>query len=322
MTTSTESGAIDASAWGILVHGGAADVPQANRARHEAGCRAAAERAAEVLRDGGSAMQAVELAVRILEDDPSYNAGTGASLTRDGDVSFDAAIMDGATLDAGAVCALGPFKNPISVARAVANRGDHVLYAGEGADLFALSEGFARVDSASLATEGARASLERVLSAGAGAKGWAGGTVGAVARDGSGHVAAATSTGGMMGKPRGRVGDTPLIGAGTYADDARGAISATGEGEGIMRICLSYAVLEAIHAGTRGPSSPKVTAAAERCLRDMRTRVGATGGVIIALPPGELGGGERGGGGFAWARSTPTMSWAAARAGGDIVSGI
>ena len=297
-------GAITSGEWGIIVHGGAGIIAQPGP--HEAGCRVAAERGAAVLAAGGSAMDATEAAVHILEDDPVYNAGTGGSITADGEMSFDAAMMDGATLRAGAVCALGPFKNPIHIARAVEKHGRHVLYAGRGADEFALGEGFSMVDPESLKTDRSRANLQRVLTAGEGAKSWAGGTVGAVARDRNGDVAAATSTGGTMGKRRGRVGDSPLLGAGTYADNSRGAISATGEGEGIMRVCLSYAVLEAIHAGANADE------AAERCLREMGERVLATGGVIIALP----------GGGVAWARSTPAMSWAAVSDSGDMASGI
>ncbi len=299
-----QQGVIASGEWGIVVHGGAGTIAQPGP--HEAGCRVAVECGANVLRAGGSAMDATQAAVKVLEDDPVYNAGTGGSLTRDGDVSFDAAMMDGATLNAGAVCALGPFKNPIDVARAVLKHGRHVLYAGIGADEFALGEGFSGVEPDSLKTERSRANLERVLSAGDGAQSWAGGTVGAVAHDSCGHVAAATSTGGTTGKSKGRVGDSPLLGAGTYADDGRGAISATGEGEGIMRVCLSYAVLEAIHRGANADE------AAVRCLREMGERTQATGGAIIALPSG----------GLAWARSTPAMSWAALGAAGDIASGV
>ena len=301
----TAQGGIDISGFGILVHGGAGSVSPPNRERHEAGCRRAAELAGEVLRGGGSAMDAVQRAVEMLEDDPTYNAGTGGSLNELGDVAFDAAVMDGESLYAGGVCALSAFKNPIAVARAVCEARGHVLYAADGADQFAKAAGFEPVRDGSMVTAAAQARLEKIRAAGAGAQNWAGGTVGAVAVDVRGHVAAATSTGGMMGKKLGRIGDSPLLGAGTYADDASGAVSATGEGEGIMRACLSFAILDAVRRG-EAPVS-----AAAHGVETMAERVGAIGGVILATP----------GRGFAWARTTDTMSWAA-QSNSALVSGI
>jgi beta-aspartyl-peptidase (threonine type) len=219
------------SGFGVLVHGGAGHVPAERRPRHVEGCARAARAGAEVLARGGSALDAVEVAVRALEDDPSFNAGTGACLNAEGRVEHDASIMNGADLRAGAICALAAFKNPIAIARAVLDDGRHVLYAAEGARAFAAAHGFVEVDPESLVTEVARAAWEAAKRSGA-AAGWAGGTVGAVARDASGHVAAATSTGGTMNKRPGRVGDSPLIGAGCIADDESGAVSTTGHGEG------------------------------------------------------------------------------------------
>ena len=183
----------------------------------------------------GARSTAVERAVRALEDDPLFNAGTGACLDAEGHVELDASIMEGTSLRAGAVCALAGFATPVSIARAALDDGRHVLYAAHGARLFALSRGFVEVAEETLVTPAARAAFAAVQSSG-GATGWAGGTVGAVARDAAGGTAAATSTGGMINKRVGRVGDSPLIGAGTYADDAAGAISTTGHGEGMIRL--------------------------------------------------------------------------------------
>jgi L-asparaginase / beta-aspartyl-peptidase len=283
----------------VLVHGGAGHVLEARRPLHAEGCRRAARRAAEVLSRGGSALDAVEQAVRALEDDPLFNAGTGACLDAEGHVALDASIMEGTTLRAGAVCALQGFAAPIAVARAALEDGRHVLYAAHGARLFALSHGFAEVPEEALITEAARAAFAAVQ--GGASTGWAGGTVGAVARDAAGHVAAATSTGGMINKHVGRVGDSPLIGAGTYADDTAGAVSTTGHGEGMIR--LGAARLAAFAMGNGTPAEE----AAHHVVEALAARVGATGGVIGIDREGRWG----------WSRSTVTMSWAKVDADGE-----
>lgn len=290
--------------WSILVHGGAGTVPEASRPHHAQGCREAAAAGAELLRSGAPALEAVQRAVELLEDAPQFNAGTGASLTVRGDIELDAAVMEGTTLRAGGVCALGPFKNPIAVARSVLEEGAHVLYAGAGANAFAVSRGFEQVAPDTLVTPAARRKLEAAIAAGQAAN-WAGGTVGAVARDAQGQVAAATSTGGTAGKRPGRVGDSPLIGAGTLADDQLGAVSATGWGEGILRLRT------ASHAASLLPlHSPRV--AAELTIDALRSRLDAPAGVILAAPDGRLG----------WARSTATMSWGACWDGaGTVLAG-
>lgn len=280
----------------VLVHGGAGNVPEDRRAAHAEGCRIAARAAAEVLARGGSALDAVERAVRILEDDPLFNAGTGACLNAEGVVEHDASIMEGQALKAGGVCALPSFAAPIAIARAALEDGRHVLYAAEGARRFALDRGFVEVGQDALITEGARAALAAARENEDGASGWAGSTVGAVARDREGHVASATSTGGMMNKRPGRVGDTPIIGAGTYADDRAGAVSATGHGEGTMRI--GVARLAAFRMGD-GISAER---AARGAIEELDARVGVTGGAIAIDREGRWG----------FARSTPTMSWAIA----------
>lgn len=267
------------------------------RAAHVAGCERAAAAGFEILRDGGSALDAVQRAVQVLEDDPLYNAGTGGSLTRAGTLELDAALMDGATLRAGAVCALRPFPSPIAIARRVLDDGQHVLLAAEGAAAFAREHGFEPSDA--MITDKARERLQRWRDGQVG-EGWAGGTVGAVACDGQGHVAAATSTGGTVGKRPGRVGDSPILGAGTWADDETGACSATGVGEAILRVGLARVACEA------AASDPQ--AAVRAALARLEARVGGEAGLILVTSDGRVG----------VARNTETMSHAIARASGVI----
>mgnify|MGYP001588555672 CR=1 FL=1 len=195
----------------IIVHGGAGDLEEAAVPDHVAGCRAAARAGGAILAQGGSALDAVVAAVRVLEDDPRFNAGRGACLTRDGTIELDAAVMSGEGLRAGAVAALPPFKNPIDIARALLDRGEHVLLAAEGAAAFARECGFAPCSREDLLTEQALARWKGMRGARRVEAGSPGGTVGAVACDAAGHVAAATSTGGTAGKRSGRVGDTPVL---------------------------------------------------------------------------------------------------------------
>ena len=289
----TASLGTEAAAWAILVHGGAGDIHADSIPSHVTGCERAAEVASLVLASGGSALDAVQRAVEALEDDPLFNAGTGACLDADGHIALDASIMDGSDLSAGAVCALPPFKNPIAIARRVMEDGPHVLLAAEGAASFAEARGFERVDEETLITESAR---ERWRAARAkGTREVTAGTVGAVARDASGRVAAATSTGGMVNKLPGRVGDSPILGAGTYADDDAGACSTTGHGEAMIRIGLARTATDALRTG----SSPEH--AIRYALALMHARTGQTGGAILVGADGTLG----------LARTTRTMTWAA-----------
>lgn len=291
------------SSWSILVHGGAGDVASERVAVHVAGCERAAAAGAEVLAAGGSALDAVQRAVEVLEDDPCFNAGTGACLNEDGAIELDASIMDGTTLRAGGVCALPPFKNPIAIARRVMDDSKHVLLAGEGAVRFARACGFERADAEVMITDHARERLEAARAKHA-TEGWAGGTVGAVARDASGRVAAATSTGGMVNKLAGRVGDSPIIGAGTYADDTAAACSTTGHGESMIRVCLAKTTID----GARAASAET---AVRTSLVMMHARTSGTGGAIVAARDGSLG----------LARTTRTMSWAAVTDDGTRASG-
>jgi beta-aspartyl-peptidase (threonine type) len=282
----------------VLVHGGAGTRSAQDLRSEQAGCMLAAEAAAELLRSGGCALDAVQRAVEVLEDDPRFNAGTGGALTEQGQLELDASIMDGHELRAGAVCCLPPYQHPVAVARAVLEDGRHVLYAGAGADNFARAAGFVRADPARMITDAAREQLARVLLARKPAYG--GNTVGAVARDLHGHLAAATSTGGITGKRSGRVGDSPILGAGTYADDARGAASATGQGEGILRITLCARAVASLGAGLGAE------AAAREAIAALAARVGTQAGIILVAPSGALG----------LARSTASMPWAAIFADG------
>jgi len=224
----------------IIVHGGAGANP-AEAGDFRQGVRDAALAGWRVLADDGAALDAVESAVRALEDDPRFNAGRGSVLNRDGAVEVDASIMEGDRLQCGAVAAVPRIANPITLARRVLESRRQVLLVGEGALAFARSVGIPECDPASLVTDRQRrrhAELARELAA------RGGGTVGAVALDRNGTIAAATSTGGTPGKLPGRVGDSALIGCGTYADSSIGGVSCTGDGEAIMRVVLGHRALQ------------------------------------------------------------------------------
>lgn len=261
----------------VLVHGGAGDVPAERRARHAQGCLTAAQAGGRVLAAGGTAVEAVVAAVEVLENDPVYNAGTGCALTREGKVELDVSLMDGETRDAAGLAGLAPFKNPIRIARAMLYE-PVVMMAGVEASRWAERHGFRQVPEESMITEYVRARLRDVLN-GTGKSNFAGGTVGAVARDAKGRLAAGTSTGGTMGKWPGRVGDSPVIGAGNYADDVA-AISATGDGEAFLRMVFAVRVADAVRAG-RAPAE-----VLRRTLEDVRDRFGGIGGAILITRDG------------------------------------
>jgi beta-aspartyl-peptidase (threonine type) len=267
----------------IIVHGGAGLVTAERYDRLRAGVRAAAEAGNAVLDTDGSALDAVIAAVRVLEDDPEFNAGTGAALTRDGAVETDAAVMDGETRRVGAVAAVPDLANPVLLARAVLDAGEHVLLAGPSAWQFAAEVGIARAAPGALVTERARLRLQAalagerdaaaLLAGGAIARGREAGTVGAVARDRRGRLAAATSTGGIAGKRSGRIGDSPIPGAGTWAD-REVAVSATGDGEAILRIALARTIAAYTATGLT------VREASTAALAELRRLTGGIAGVI------------------------------------------
>lgn len=229
--------------WVLVVHGGAgalrADIDAALEASSRAGIDAALRRGGEVLAAGGTAIDAVERAVIALEEDPLFNAGRGAVFTHAGTHELDAAIMDGRDRSAGAVAGLRTVRNPVQLARLVMERTAHVMLIAEGAEAFADSVGVERVANSWFGTARRRRQLEEELARERGASAVGTGTVGAVALDGAGHLAAATSTGGTTNKLPGRVGDSPIVGAGTWAEDATCAVSATGHGESFMRALVA-----------------------------------------------------------------------------------
>ena len=260
----------------ILVHGGAGDLhPGDDPVPAVEGCRRAARAGHAVLVAGGSALDAVIAAVTMLEDDPTFNAGLGSVLTVDGDVEMDASVMTG-DLRAGAVALVRDLKNPIQLARMVMQLTPHVLLAGPGAQAFAAEQGVPLLPAGSLVTERQRSRWQQKLTS----RGH--GTVGAVACDDRGHVAAATSTGGMMMKRSGRIGDSPLIGCGTYADDLAGACSCTGVGEAIIKVTLARFAVDRLRAGS-SPQSVAVEALAQL------QRAQGDGGLIVVDRHGQLG---------------------------------
>ncbi|QNA86017.1 isoaspartyl peptidase/L-asparaginase [Sphingomonas sp. So64.6b] len=275
--------------WTLMIHGGAGMMTRdrltpAQDAGIRTGLAEALDAGSAVLGRGGSALDAVAAAVRVLEDDPHFNAGRGAALSFDGVAELDAAIMDGRDRRAGAVAGITATRHPVDLAQAVMVAGRHVLLSGAGADGFSIDAGLDQADQDWFALPERRRQLDELKSRGGDAfdVDMKYGTVGAVACDVHGHVAAATSTGGVTGKRWGRVGDSPLIGAGTYADDRACAVSATGAGEFFIRAGVAHEICARVRL-----SGTTVQDAADAVLADVRS-LGGTGGVIVAAPNGEL----------------------------------
>ena len=263
---------------GIIVHAGAGDIVAEEHAERIAACRSAVEAALEPLRNGGSALDAVEIAVRVLESHPLPNAGYGGALNRDGVAELDAMVMDGRTSRIGAVGAVQRIEHPVTLARYVMERTDHHFLVAVGAEQFAAAQGIPLVAPDSLISPLRRAKF------GAAAKQDAGhDTVGAVALDSVGNVAVAVSTGGLDGKLPGRVGDSPIAGAGGYADNVLGAASATGVGEGIMRSLLTFRAVEAL------ADAVTAQAAAEKAMSIFTHRFSGEGGMIMLNKHGGIG---------------------------------
>jgi len=271
----------------IIVHGGAWSIPDDLVEPHKAGCREAALAGWRILCEGGSALDAVEAVTRVMEDDPTFDAGVGSVLNRDGVVELDAAIMDGRTLEAGAVIGLQTFANPITLARRVLESGEHVVLMGEGARRFARELGIPECDPESLIVPREREVWEQARRGEYGIVqeffGERQDTVGAVAMDRDGNLAAGNSTGGPAYKRPGRVGDVPLIGCGSYADNDWGAACSTGHGEAITRIVMAkHAVSLLEHR-----FSPQITA--EVTIRQMEEKIGGRAGIIMIDRKGRLG---------------------------------
>ncbi|XP_038152394.1 isoaspartyl peptidase/L-asparaginase-like [Cyprinodon tularosa] len=285
----------------LVVHGGAWAIPDELAPISVQGVKAAARHGSSVLRSGGSALDAVEAAVRALEDNPFFNAGHGATLNIAGEVQLDAIIVDGKTLAFGSVSCVKNIANPVSLARAVMEKTSHVMLTGRGANKFAESIGIAMVPTDKLVTECERKEWEKHKKYIAGVNEefntqWAHDTVGAVALDSAGNVACATSTGGTRHKMVGRVGDSPVIGCGAYADNISGAVSCTGHGESILKVTLARLILSHVEQGK------SVEDASQLSLQHMGDRVQGAGGAIVVSPSGQ------------WAATftTKRMAWAAA----------
>src|SRR5882757_2488600 len=277
--------------FGIAIHGGAGTLPRTEMSadaerRYRAGLKEAIDAGFAVLKDGGTSMDAVTRAVVLLEDNPLFNAGRGCVFTLDGRNELDASVMDGRTLQAGAVCGLTRIRNPVLLARAVMERSEHVMLAGAGAEEFASSQGFEFVPQSYFHTPERFAQLQRIRSGDAKLSGHTishVGTVGAVALDSRGRLAAATSTGGMTGKRFQRVGDSPIIGAGTYADDRSCAVSATGHGEIFIRSVVAHDICARMRFGGRG-----IGAAVREVVLGELPALGGEGGVIAIDTRGEI----------------------------------
>jgi L-asparaginase / beta-aspartyl-peptidase len=296
----------------LLIHGGAWDIPADLLDAHEQGVFDALQEGWRILESGGSALDAVATAVTTLENDPAFDAGRGSFLTRDGRVQLDALMMDGATLRAGGVACVERIRNPIQAARLVLDKSPHVYFVGPGAEDFAQSQGMTLIDNSELVLDRERRRLAEAQAreqAGAPDRTFSGphadshDTVGAVALDSLGRLAAATSTGGTLNKDPGRVGDSSLIGCGCYADNASAAVSLTGWGEPIMKLVLGkWATDRVLHGGSPEQVAPDAIGYLHR-------RLGGHGGIILLAPDGRYG----------LAHNTPRMAWGVHTADGPRV---
>lgn len=306
--------------WSLIVHGGAGPIDDRQSEPHQAGCRRAIDAGARVLEGGCSALDAAQAAVRVLEDDEVFNAGVGGAVDETGLVMTDAAIFRGDDLGYGACGSVAGVRNPIDLARAILEDGKHCLLVGPGALEFARKKGLRRVDPRVMEVDPSRArwwyaAAEAISAAGgvappgapaSGGEPEVSDTVGAVALDVRGSIAAATSTGGLLGKYAGRVGDSPIAGAGTYARNDWGGICATGHGETILKTVLGF---QALHDLRLRAADDPATVLFE-ALEEARGRAGGRGGLIAILPSGQA----------AWARNTPHMGVAWLRRGGVVES--
>jgi beta-aspartyl-peptidase (threonine type) len=307
----------------LIVHGGAWDIPDEAIESCKAGCHKALTDGWTILSNGGSALDAIEAAIKVLEDDPVFDAGFGSHLNLDGQVECDAIVMDGRTLRAGAACTLHRVKNPIVLARKILEHCPHMMLAGEGAERFATANGLALCDPAELLSEAEREAwgkcrLDR--HAAAHHRGHDQGTVGAVAIDKAGNLIAATSTGGTCCKLPGRVGDSPLIGCGCYADLEAGGVSCTGYGEAIMKIVMAKTAVELLRkSGTCEDQAGKVPCetstaglAARETVNLLGKRTHSTGGLILLDRQGNPG----------FAFNTPRMAYGYVARDGSLVTAV
>lgn len=296
----------------LVVHGGSGDIPvETHKARIE-GCRRAADAGWAMLAGGGSALDAVETAVRVLEDDPAFDAGHGSYLNAAGKIELDAIIMDGCDLDFGAVAAVRHVCHPVTLARLVMTESEHAMLVGAGAEAFARKHGLSTCPFEELVVErelerwqavhleGETGFLRRSpISAPSD-------TVGAVALDAGGNLAAATSTGGTFNKLPGRVGDSPLVGCGAYADNRTGAVSATGLGEALMKVVISKAACDFIAGGMSAQE------AADAAIALLAERTTGHGGLIVLDRLGHIG----------IAHNAPYIAYAIVAADGEVTAGM
>src|SRR5271165_5281297 len=293
----------------LIVHGGAWDIPDEAVEACVAGCKRALTAGWTVLASGGAALDAIEAAIVVLEDDPVFDAGYGSHLNRDGHVECDAIVMDGQTLRAGAAATLHHVKNPIRAARAILERCPHMMMVAEGAECFARENGVALCKAEELVSEAeweAWLKCRKDSHAAEHHRGHEQGTVGAVAIDREGRLFAATSTGGTCCKLPGRVGDSPLIGCGCYADEEAGGVSCTGYGEAIMKVVVAKAAVDML----RGESSSMQVA--QETIASFAKRTHATAGLILL---------DRGGNpGFAF--NTPRMAYGYVAPDGSFVTAV
>ena len=275
----------------LIVHGGAWDIPDPLVDAHRAGCAAALKIGWDLLARGGSAIDAVEQVIRSLENDEAFDAGFGSHLNAVGQVELDASIMNGKTLRCGAVAAVHGIKNPVSLARKIMEESEHILLVGDGAERFAAQHGLPLCDPRELIADREEKLWKSAQQNGRFASkdafrgnGGSSDTVGAVALDRDGTLCVATSTGGTLNKYPGRVGDSPLIGCGSYADSAIGGVSTTGWGEAMIKVVMAKTVIDMMEA-----NGGKAQAAADKGIELLRRKADGYGGVIVLNAVGECG---------------------------------
>ena len=299
----------------LIVHGGAWDIPDSAVPACKSGCERALTAGWGILEAGGSALDAIEAAVVILEDDPVFDAGYGSHLNLDGRVECDAIVMDGSTLRAGAVATLQHVRNPVRLARKVLENCPHMMLVAEGAERFAHEQGIKLCANEELVTDAEREAWSNCKidkHAAAFHRGHEQGTVGAVALDRDGRLFAATSTGGTCCKLPGRVGDSPLIGCGCYADSESGAVSCTGYGEAIMKIVMAKTATDFLRSAPEVPETNSAMAAARQAVQVLARRTHATGGLILLDREGNPG----------WAFNTPRMAYGYVQTDGAIFTAV
>lgn len=307
----------------LIVHGGAWDIPDDAVEACQAGCHRALSAGWSILSQGGSALDAVEAAVIVLEDDPVFDAGYGSHLNLDGQVECDAIVMNGATLRAGAAAGLRRVKNPIRLARKILEHCNHMMLIADGAERYATEQGIALCDPVDLISEAEREAWMKCKEdkhAAEHHRGHEQGTVGAVAIDRDGHLFAATSTGGTCCKLPGRVGDSPLIGCGCYADSEVGGVSCTGYGEAIMKIVMAKTAVDLLRRPTTCVDSPDAAScsvssadlAAREAIHLLGKRTHATGGLILLDCHGNPG----------FAFNTPRMAYGYVGTQGNLITAV